>query len=126
MEQKFKICIFIFIIISIYLVFYEFIPFYKSTGLSINLNNNLTSIDELKNVIHLEHELLSENECNLIKQKILDDKKNWIKRKYILYSYSNCSYLGDSLYQHDINKSNEKNVKIVSEFVQKIINFFRR
>ena len=119
-----KKIIYLFIAIIIIKTFKSLYDDYYETGLWINYNYNLIPLKEL-NAINYEKKLLNLNECNLIKDKVLKNKKLWKRNRYIIYSFGGSTYLNDSMNFNEVKRSNDYMYSLFPEMYDKILVFMK-
>jgi hypothetical protein len=125
MIKNFKIIIIFISLLVLLKLYIEFRSFYTDSGLSLNLNNNIVPLNELRNIIHLQDDLLSIDECKKIKNIILNHRNLWKKKKYILYSFGNSSYLNDPMDQNSIQESNKFMLNLFPNLYSKLLFFLK-
>lgn len=121
-----KLTIYIYILLIIFLLKYikKYYDDFYETGLWINFKNNLIPLKKL-NVINYEDILLSSDECKIIRNKVIENKKLWKKNRFIIYSFGGSTYLNDSMNIEDINKSNSYMYSLFPEMYDKILIFMK-
>ena len=82
----------------LYYVIRFLVIWYEGSGMWINLYENIVDINELDNLLyHKEVDLISDEECKELKKIIINNKKKWVCKKVVLYTFGGVSYLGDKV-----------------------------
>jgi hypothetical protein len=123
----YKLLILLILLIIIFRVTHIIVLWYNGSGMWIdNLDDNLVSMDKLDNIIyHNEKNIISTEEAFKIKKIIIENKKKWVCKKVVLYTFGGVSYLGDKLEKNKVYKSNNFMRSLFSDLYDKLLENLR-
>ena len=83
---------------------FQYYLFSRFTGLCMNFTSSVVPIDSIK-CYHKEKYILTNEQCSVIKNKIINLNKHWSKRNPILYTFGKSSYMFDNIEKNRVNNN---------------------